>query len=106
MAAQMTLRQALDRYPPAPTQYTDQDLHNLVHRLRGVKAVRNSEEYRKCTAMAPGERPASPRPTLPYYRLLSKRKWEAIMMKWRTDLGDLCIIRHTADLSLTEMTHG
>jgi hypothetical protein len=87
--AAWSLQEALARFPPAPTANTNQDLHNLDHRLSGVIGIQRSADFRLCAALVPHLLSIGPRPVLPHHRLMSKRAWEAAMGEWREEIRDL-----------------
>jgi hypothetical protein len=87
--AAWSLQEALARFPPAPTANTNQDLHNLDHRLSGVIGIQRTADFHLCAALVPYLLPIGPRPVLPHHRLMSKRAWEAAMRVWRKEIRDL-----------------
>jgi hypothetical protein len=87
--AAWSLQEALARFPPAPTTNTNQDLHNLDHRLSGVIGIQRTADFRLCAASVPHLLSLGPRPVLPHHRLMSKRAWEAAMAEWREEIRGL-----------------
>ena len=80
----MSLQEILAEAPPPPNAASDDRLHRLGKRLHGFTVVMTSADYGVATGSAlPIDVPTAPDP---YDPGLSKRQWEARVMKWRNQL--------------------
>lgn len=89
VGAMSSLRSALDKCPPAPTQMTCQELKNATKRIRAVEIIQDGPLYQTCAGVAADRMPGAPDPTTASFRLMSKRKWEITCMDWKKSLLDL-----------------
>ena len=82
------LRAVIWSYPPPPNEETDERLHDIGHRTRGVSSGHNTSYYKVVKSLRPHRRPASPNPFQPRSEV-SKCRWEKSIMEWREALLDI-----------------